>query len=462
MTESIHWKTATDLAANYRDGSSSPRVATQAILDRIELLDPELCAFAQRFGDVALADAEGAERELRAGNDRGALHGIPIAVKDLCDVKGYAAGAGTTVLRDRIAAADSTVVARLRAAGAVVVGTLQMTEGAYTNHHPDITPPYNPWNRERWTGISSSGSGVAVAAGMCFGAIGTDTGGSIRFPSAANGLVGIKPTYGRVSRAGVFPLSMSLDHVGPICRSVRDAANMLQIMAGADSRDPSADQRAVPDFAVTLEDGIAGVRIGVDEAYVRDSSHEAVADLVLACADVLKEAGAEIVPTTVPPVGDIIGPWMAICATDAAAAHSEFFPEHREQYGPGLAELLDFAADVSGADVARAIDAKRDFAGRIAAFFTRVDLLLCPSLGVPVPPRIPDWQDLSFVGAVIPYTSPYDASGSPTISLPCGQTDDGMPVSLQLVGRHFEEALLCRAGEVYERATQWHARHPEI
>ncbi len=464
MNLPIHWMTAERLARAYREGSCSSRIATQAVLDRIEQLDPSLCAFARRFGDVALADAERAEAELRGGHDRGPLHGIPIAVKDLCEVSGYATAAGTTVLRDRIATSDSTVVERLRAAGAVIVGTLQMTEGAYTSHHPKVTPPYNPWNRERWTGISSSGSGVAVAAGFCFGALGTDTGGSIRFPSAANGLVGIKPTYGRVSRAGVFPLSMSLDHVGPMCRSVRDAANMLRAIAGADPRDPSADQSAVPDYAAALDSNVRldGIRVGVDEDYVRSVSDASIADQVLACSQVLSAAGAEIVSTKVASPDEIIGPWMTICATDALVAHAEFFPGRRDEYGPALAELLDYGLSVTGVDLARAFDTKRDFAGKISAMFSGIDLLLCPTLGVPVPARIPDWQDLEFVSAVLPFTSPYDVSGSPTISLPCGKTDDGMPVSLQLVGRHFEEELLCRAGHVYERATPWHERHPDV
>lgn len=462
MSRPLHWMTATELAHEYRRGDIGPRDATVAILERIRSVDPSLCAFARTFDDEARAAAAVAEDELHAGTDRGPLHGIPVAVKDLCDVRGHVAAAGTSVLRDRVAAVDATVVSRLRASGAIIVGAVQMTEGAYTTHHPDVTPPYNPWNRERWTGISSSGSGVAVGAGLCFGALGTDTGGSIRFPSAANGLVGIKPTYGRVSRAGVFPLSMSLDHVGPMCRSVADAAAMLSVIAGPDSRDPSASQSAVPDYSGSVSEGIGGVRVGVDEAYVRDGAHPEVAEQVLACTSVLADAGAQIVPVTIPSVSDIVGPWMTICAADCLSAHAEFFPERRAEYGPALAELLDFGRTLSAADVARAFDAKREFAGRLAELFTRIDLLLCPSLGVPVPARFPDWQDLEFVAAVIPFTSPYDVSGSPTISLPCGQTGDGMPVSLQLVGRHFDEALLCRAGAVYERATDWHTRHPPV
>jgi amidase len=462
MPSPIHWMTTDELGAAYRQGELTSVEATRALLDRIDDLDGRLHAYAQRFSDEALATAARADERLRAGDDSGPLHGVPVAVKDLCQVRGHAAAAGTAVLRDRIADADAAVVERLRRAGAVILGTLAMTEGAYTSHHPSVTPPVNPWNAERWTGISSSGSGVAVAAGLCVGALGTDTGGSIRYPSAANALVGIKPTYGRVPRHGVFPLSATLDHVGPMCRSVRDAAVMLHTIAGPDPRDPTSALLATPDYATTLEDGVEGLRIGVDEAFVRGSSQDEIADTVLACAEVFADAGAQVVSVKVPDVAALLGAWLMICAADAAVAHEGLYPQRRDEYGQDLAGLLDFALGLSARDLARAFDLRREFAGRLGRVFSDIDLLMCPSLGVVVPPRCPDWNDLDFVAAVAPYTGPFDLSGNPTISLPCGFSSDGMPISLQLIGRHFEEEGLCRAAFTYEHATAWHARHPDV
>jgi amidase len=328
---------------------------------------------------------------LEAGHDTGPLLGIPVAVKDLCDVRGKIAAAGTIVRRNRSADADACVVERLRHAGAVIVGTTQMTEGAYVAHHPDVAAPRNPWNRQRWSGVSSSGSGVAVAAGLCFGALGTDTGGSIRYPSSVN---------------------------------------------GSDS--------PVADYAASLDCGTAGVRIGLDEAFVQRGSQPDIASQVLQCASVLANAGAEIVPVTVPSVDAAMAAWLPLCAADAAIAHADYYPAHADAYGAELASLLEFGHVLSAIDLARAFYAKRDFSGRFAALFTTLDLILCPALGIAVPARAPDWNDLDFVAKFATYTGAFDISGSPTITLPCGFANGGMPIGLQLVGRHFEEQLLCR------------------
>ena len=247
MDMPLHWLAAHELADALRGGRVGSLEATEHCLDRIQQLDGRLHSFVHVFADEARAAAQRADAELKRGDARGPLHGVPIAVKDLVAVKGVPTAAGTRVLRDRIAEEDACIVSRLHAAGAVILGTLNMTEGAYAAHHPDVEIPRNPWNAERWPGVSSSGSGVATSAGLCYGALGTDTGGSIRFPSAVNGLVGLKPTYGRVPRHGVFPLAESLDHVGPITRSVRDAAHLLTAIAGFDPRDETSLQEPPPD-----------------------------------------------------------------------------------------------------------------------------------------------------------------------------------------------------------------------
>src|SRR5581483_9008031 len=243
----------------------SPVELTRAMLDRIAALDPKLHAYATVTTEVALEQAKAAEAEIARGERRGPLHGVPIAVKDLCYTCGIPTAAGMPIHAGFLPEHDATVVTRLREAGAVLLGKLQLTEGAMADHHPDVTPPVNPWNASHWAGASSSGSGVATAAGLCFASLGSDTGGSIRFPSAMNGVTGIKPTWGRVSRHGIFPLGPTLDHVGPMARSAEDAAIVLGAIAGADASDPTALAAPVPDY-LALAPEVRGVRIGVDDA----------------------------------------------------------------------------------------------------------------------------------------------------------------------------------------------------
>jgi amidase len=462
MATPLHWASAAELGSMLRSGESSCVEVTQTLLTRIEQIDPDLHAFVRVRTEEALSAAKRADQELRAGRDRGPLHGIPLAVKDLCAVQGLPTAAGTRVLADRIAPEDACVVSRLRESGAVLLGTLAMTEGAYAAHHPDVEPPSNPWNAERWSGVSSSGSGVATAAGLCCGSLGTDTGGSIRFPSAVNGLVGIKPTYGRVPRHGIFPLGESLDHVGPMTRSVRDAAHMLCAIAGVDERDPTSLRAPVPDYAAALGRGIRGVRIGVDERYTREGTDPEIVEPILASASVLRDAGAEIRDVTMPPWQEVLEAWGPICCSEAALAHRGLFPERRDDYGPMLSQFLDGARDLTAIELARALAVRREFSGRLEQLFAEIDLLLCPSLGMAVPPRLPDWSQPDFTASLLRFTAPFDMSGNPTLSLPCGFARDGLPLSMQLVGRHLEEELLCRAGHAFELATDWHRQHPPV
>ncbi len=263
MPDDLHYLSLDEVARRLKARKLSSVEATQAMLDRIGKLDPKLKSYATLTPERALADARRLDAETAAGKSRGPLHGVPIAIKDLCDTEGVPTAAGMAIRRGHVPAKDATVVTRLKQAGAVILGKLQMTEGAYGVHHPSVDPPVNPFNAAYWTGVSSSGSGVATAAGLCFASLGSDTGGSIRFPSTMNGLSGLKPTWGRVSRAGVFPLAESLDHVGPMCRSALDAAIVLGIIAGADPDDPTAAPQPVPDYAAAAGAGVKGKRIGV-------------------------------------------------------------------------------------------------------------------------------------------------------------------------------------------------------
>ncbi|MGI8925758.1 MAG: amidase [Tepidiformaceae bacterium] len=455
----VHWLTLTQAGEAIRKGSATPVALTEALLARIEEAQPRLHAFITVLGERALARAKEAEAEIAGGRYRGPLHGIPIAVKDLCWTKGIRTTAGTAVLRDHVPDEDATVVERLEAAGAVILGKLSMTEGAYATHHPSVPPPVNPWGADRWTGVSSSGSGVATAAGLCYGSLGSDTAGSIRFPSAACGVVGIKPTWGRVSRYGVFALGASLDHIGPMTRSVADAAAMLAVLAGHDPKDPTSLRAAVPDYAAAVGRGVRGLRIGVDERYATEDLDDEVTGLVMATVDVLRRLGAEIVAVKVPPIDDVLRTWALVCAAEAAAAHVGLYPEREAEYGPVFGPFLAMGRAATAVDYAQAHEERLKFNGGLAGVFEEVDLLLCPSLGVATPgkegSRLPEE-----IGRVMRFTAPFDFSGSPTISVPCGFTADGMPASLQLVGRHLGEESLIAAGAAYEQATEWHTRHP--
>lgn len=456
----IHYWTLGELGAALARRELSPVEATQAQLERIDALDGRLHAYVSVTAESALAAAKQAEAEIGRDGARGPLHGVPIALKDLCATRGVRTTAGTRVLRDWIPDEDACVVERLQAAGAVVLGKLQMTEGALIAHHPDVTPPVNPWDASFWTGISSSGSGVATAAGLCFASLGTDTGGSIRFPSACCGLAGIKPTYGRVSRHGVVDLAASLDHVGPMTRSVGDAAHVLGVIAGHDPRDPTTLRAPVPDYAAELGRDLASVRIGIDEEYCRQGTDEEMARKVLEAVPVFRAAGAEIREVRMPDLGPAFSGWGAIAAGDIALAHEAYFPERADEYGPHLRSYLEHASQGSAADYARGCQERAAFRAQLTTLFDSIDLLLCPAVAVPIPAEDPPAIVASI--EVARFTLPFDVSGNPTLTLPCGFRDGTRPIGLQLVARHLDEGLLCRAGDAFQRETDWHRRHPPL
>jgi len=366
------------------------------------------------------------------------------------------------MFRDWRPDAESTVVEKLAAAGAILLGKLHMTEFALRWHHPYRPIPTNPWGADRWPGVSSSGSGVATAAGLCYGAIGTDTGGSIRFPAAANGVVGLKPTYGRVSRAGVFPLAASLDHVGPLTRSVADAAAMLSAIAGYDPRDPTSSRLPVPDYVRALDQGITGVRLGVDERYLTVGVQPEVSQAVLAAVEVFKAQGAEIVAVTVPEHDATERAWYTITAAEALVAHAGLYPERAADYGPFRA-LLEDGSRYSAQAYAQAHQVREELSATLQGLFDHVDVVLCPTMPSTAPLMDAQGNARMAEGLVrTRYTFPWNFSRHPTLSLPCGFDREGLPVSLQLVARHFAEEVLCRVGAAYEQATAWHTVRPPL
>ncbi|RPH44775.1 MAG: amidase [Burkholderiales bacterium] len=461
--DDIGWLDMGELARRIRAREVSATEVAQAMLRRIERHDPTLRAYALVTPELALGQARDADAALARGEATGPLHGVPIAVKDLCWTRGVRTAAGTVVHRDFVPEVDGTVVRRLREAGAVLLGKLQMTEAAFSAHHPQVTPPRNPWNHDAWTGSSSSGSGVAVAAALTHGAIGSDTGGSIRFPSAACGVTGLKPTWGRVSRFGAFELAASLDHLGPMCRSAADCGRMLGAIAGADADDPTALPVPVPDYLAGDTHSLAGVRIGIDEAWTSDRVEPEVVAALHAALEVLRRLGAVPVAVRMPPTDPVVAAWRPICAAEAALAHDATFPSRRDEYGPMLAGVLDAGRALSALDYQRALLVRADFTGRMNALMTGVDLLLMPAMplaGASLE-RITDLRrDPDHRIWLQRFSAPSDMTGQPTITLPAGLSQAGLPVAVQLVGAALREDLLVRAGRAVQAVTDWHLQRP--
>lgn len=464
MTD-LHYLGLVELGERIRKRDLSAVEATQAQLERIHTLDGRLKSYATVAAEQALAAAKKADAEIAKGRHKGPLHGVPVAVKDLAHTKGIPTTAGMPIHRNFLAQRDATVVARLKEAGAILLGKLQMTEGAFSAHHPDVPSPVNPWGAEYWTGVSSSGSGVATAAGLCYGSLGTDTLGSIRFPSTMNNLSGLKPTWGRVSRAGIFPLAETMDHVGPMTRSARDSAAMLQAIAGEDPEDRTALLVPVPDYLKDLEKGVKGLRIGMDRRTIEANADADFQRVTSEAAKLFKRLGANIEQVAMPPTDQIVRDAVQLCATEAAAAHADTYPSRAKEYGPVLAGLLDLGRSANGVTIGLILPRRSRFAGEVAALFDEVDLLLLPAMHEAAPTMAQLYEKRSDLEARyqrIRFTCPFNMSGSPSLTLPGGQTKQGMPVGFQLIGRHLDEATILRAGHAFQRETDWHRRRPPL
>jgi amidase len=459
----IHYQPLTTVAKHIQSSELSPVEVTKAILARIEALDPGLKSYTTVTPDLALAQAKKAEAEIMKGVYRGPMHGIPIAVKDLCFTKGVRTTGGMTIHADFMPTYDATVVTRLAQAGAVLLGKLHMTEGATLEHHPDLPEPVNPWKADLWTGVSSSGSGVATAAGMTYAAIGSDTGGSIRFPSACNGLTGVKPTWGRVSRYGIFDLAATFDHLGPMARSAGDAAAMLQCLAGSDPNDPTSLSSPVPDYLSELDGvyGARGVTIGLDWDYVGDGTDPVTLGLIKDAVAVLTDLGAIAEALKFPSPDAVMGHSMAMIMAECAAIHEKTYPSQAEKYGTWIKLGLDAGRSASPVELGKGIMERYKFRGAVTRFFDDVDVFVAPVFwkGTPTWSQVREAiaQDFNTVGK---FTTPFNATGTPTVTLPCGFTSDGRPVAFQLAGAHGSEALLLRVAHAYQQATDWHTRRP--
>ena len=450
----IHRLSLSDVTRRVKSGALSAVRVAEAMLERIARLDPDLGAYVVVLADRALERAHGLDAAMARGEAPGPLQGAPIALKDLLSTRGIPTTCGTTVLADWRPEEDATVVERLEAAGAIVLGKVKLTEGAYGEHHPSVAPPINPWKANRWTGVSSSGSGVAVAAGLAHGAIGTDTGGSIRFPSAACGLVGIKPTYGRVSRHGVFPLAESLDHVGPMTRTVEDAARMLGVMAGHDPRDATSLDEPVPTYTALLQGRLDGTRIGIDWSYVTEDVDDSVAQTVRDALGVLTGLGAETVEIRMPDHTVLTDNWVITCGVDCARAHAATYPARKAEYGPALARLIETGLAAPAGAYERLEEERARFRAGFDDVLRDIDAMIAPCLPTPItdaersPPSAADPPRQRFIR----FTAPFDYAGHPSITLPLDVDAHGLPRAFQLIGRHLGEAGLVGIGGAFERA----------
>ncbi len=452
-----------------REKEVSPVEVVEAHLSRIEEVDGKLNSFITLMKDEALDSARQAEKSIQSGRYLGPLHGIPIGLKDLYYTKGVKTTGGSKILADFVPDHDAAVVEKFHEAGAIIIGKLQMHEFAYgpTSENPHYGPARNPWNTEHITGGSSGGSGAAVATGLCAGALGSDTGGSIRIPAALCGITGLKPTYGRVSRYGVLPLSWSLDTVGPMTRSAEDAALVLNAIAGYDERDPASANEPVPDFTASMDEGARGLRVGVPKEYFFDVIDPEVREAVDRATTVLEELGASVEEVSLPVLNYSAAISSPILGAEAAAFHQPYLSSRLDDYSPETRARLEVAALTRAVDYVKAQRARSYFNHEVAQVMKRVDLLVaptCPLGATQIGQRTAQVGETSdtVMGFLTRLTRPFNITGTPAISVPCGFTSAGLPIGFQIAGRPFEEATVTRAAHAYQTATDWHTRRPTV
>ncbi len=460
MSEGIAYATIRELGARYRTRELSPVEVTQALLARIEKLDPTLHAFVTLTADRALADARAAEEALRRGDARPLL-GIPVAHKDIYLTKGIRTTGGSALLADWVPDQESTCGRRWQEAGTVLLGKLITHEFAMGLQFPGhrFEPARNPWNPAHIPGGSSSGSGAALAAGLVYGATGSDTGGSIRGPAAFCGIVGLKPTYGRSSRAGVLTLSWTLDHTGPMARTVEDCALLLQPLAGHDALDPASSRAPVDDYTASLGRDVRGVRIGVVRNYFFEGVDPEIERAFEEAMATLRRLGAEVRDVTIPSLAATHS-FLLILLAEAYAYHERDLRAHPELYGEVLRERFLAGGLVTAPEYVQAQRIRAQICGETAEVLRGVDVLATPTTPKPATPFALAY-DPEF-GFPRSNMAPFNITGSPTLALPCGFSSSGLPLSLQLAGRAFEEALVLRVGHAYEQATTWHTRRPPM
>jgi aspartyl-tRNA(Asn)/glutamyl-tRNA(Gln) amidotransferase subunit A len=460
VSDEIAYATIRELGARYRKREISPVEVTRALLARIEKLDPVLHAFVTLTADRALDDARAAEAALRRG-DGNPLLGIPVAHKDIYMTRGIRTTGGSALFAEWIPDEESTAVRRWQEAGTVLLGKLITHEFAFGIQFPGhrFLAARNPWNLDHIPGGSSSGSGAALAAGLVAGATGSDTGGSIRGPAAFCGIVGLKPTYGRVSRAGVMTLSWTLDHTGPMARTVEDCAYLLQAMAGHDAADPASSTLPVDDYLAPLRRGVGGVRIGVPRNYFFEGVDAEIQHSFEEAMETLRKLGAEVRDVRIPSL-HAAHSFLLILMAEAFAYHERDLRERPELYGDVARERLLAGALVTASEYTQAQRIRSEICRETAEVLRDVDVLATPTTLKPATPFAVAYDpELGFPRSNM---APFNLTGLPTLALPCGFSASGLPLSLQLSGRPFEEGTVLRVGHAYEKATAWHTRRPPV
>jgi aspartyl-tRNA(Asn)/glutamyl-tRNA(Gln) amidotransferase subunit A len=452
------------IASRILDGSFSPVGLTEMMLSRIDRIDPQLLSYVTVLKDAALKSAENAAKERAVGKYRGPLHGVPIAIKDIYDTKGVRTTACSKVRENYIPDEDCTVVRKFREAGAIILGKVTTHEFAFGF---DSHPTKNAWKLDHIPSGSSGGSGAAIAAGLCYAATGSDTGGSIRAPAAANGIAGIKPTYGRVSKAGVAVLSWSLDHAGPMARTVRDLAILLNIMAGQDPLDPHTKDVPVPDYTAALTGDIRGMRLGIPRNYFTEDVQPEIADAVAKAIKRMEALGATAVPVEITDLDGVLDCMLAIAMSEAAVYHQSSLRATPDLFGDETRLLLE-AGEMMPATAY--INAQRARVAVKAAFkqaLREVDVLVTPTqpstalkIGQSLS-RIGSREESVF-GVSARFCAPFNISGLPAASIPCGMSTDGLPIGLQIIGKPFDESTILRVAHAYELNTGWHLEYPPI
>ena len=446
----------------YRSGEVSPVEATQAVLERIHALDGRLNAFITVLDEPALASARQADADLRAGLDRGPLHGVPVSLKDLIDTAGVRTTCASPIRRDYVPQHSATVVQRLEDAGAVLVGKCNLLEFAYGIVHPDFGQCNNPWDPSRTAGGSSSGSCASVSAGMGYGSLGTDTGGSIRIPASYCGVVGFKPTYGRVSRQGVFPLSWSLDHVGTLTRSVEDAAILLAAVAGADPFDPTCSTWPVLDYRSFLNRDVRGLRLGVIEQHMTGADlRPGVAEAAAAAVSELEKAGMIIKKIHLPSLEGADAALLLAILPEGTLVHETWLRERPQDYAEMTRQQLETGALIPAVDYVRAQQFRARLLRECLTALQDVDVLVNPTVAWEAPQ-----EDPSVAGGdgatEARRTGPFNLTGLPAISVPCGFGPAGLPLGLQMIGAPYAEALVLRVAHAYEKRAGWFRHHPSL
>ena len=437
---------------------------TERILQRIALIDPCLKAYVEVLSENARAAAKGADTEIRSGRHRGPLHGIPIAIKELYDIAGVRTASGSKVREGYVAGADSTVVRKLREAGAIILGTVTTHEFAFGFDSP---PTRNAWNIEHIPSGSSGGTAAAVAAGLCLGGVGTDTGGSIRTPAAANGIAGIKPSYGRVSKAGITVLSWSLDHPGPLARTVNDLAILLKIMSGADPKDPHTKDIAVPDYTKALGQDIHGVRLGLPTNYFFDDIQTAVGDAVTDAVKRLEKSGGVIVPIAIPGVEGIVDSWLPISMAEAATYHQQSFRTKADFYSDEVRLLLEAGELTLATTYINAQRVRFAWKASLKETMRDIDVVITPTLpntamNVGQQTIKIGKKEESVFAVSARFCAPFNMVGLPAASIPCGFAPNGLPIGLQIIGKAFDEETVLKVGHAFERVTDYHLRRPPL